>query len=180
MCLGRERVAGLLASLEKRGLDLATLTALPAYQKLLQKRAAALDENDNKKDAKRKAKGSDKCLNGSLDSDGGTAAGGGGGGKEGVGVGGGVRAPRGLCYAVVVCVVSLVVGVVYHYELNTHHGFARFWLKWENVDLNAEQVNECQMLMRMMQVNESVCGYLPGVDVGAASMNVCMDVSGVE
>lgn len=147
MCLARERVAGLLASLEKRGLDLTTLTALPGYQKLLQKRVAPLDENDNKKDGKRRAKGSDKCLNGSLDADGGAA---GGGGKESVGVGGGGgggwRAPRGLCYAVVVCVVSLVVGVVYHYELNTHQGFARFWLRWENVDLNAEQVNECVLM----------------------------------
>lgn len=148
MCLARERVAGLLASLEKRGIDLVTLAALPGYQKLLQKRLAPLDENDNKKDAKRKAKGSDKCLNGTLDTDGGT---GGGGGKEGVGVGGGMKAPRGVCYAVVLCVVSVLVGIVYHYELNTHHGFARFWLRWENVDLNAEQVNEC------------VCAYVSGV-----------------
>lgn len=132
MCSGRERVAGLLASLEKRGIDLASVGALPGYQRLLQKRVAPLDENDNK--TKRKAKGNDKCLNGSVDTDGGAA-----GGKEG----GRLRAPRGLCYAVAVCVVSVLVGAVYHYELNTHHGFARFWLRWENVDLNAEQVREC-------------------------------------
>lgn len=130
MCGGRERVSGLLSSLEKRGIDLATLNALPAYQKLLQKRAAPLDENDNKRDGKRKAKGSDKCLNGTVDADGGTDGGGVGGSK----------APRGFCYAVLLCLVSVAVGTTYHYELNTHHGFARFWLRWENVDLNAEQV----------------------------------------
>lgn len=154
--MGRERVAGLLASLEKRGFDLATLASLPGYQKLLQKRAAPLDENDNKRDGKKKAKASDKCLNGSLDADGGTAAGGGAGGKEGI-TGGGLRVPRGLCYALVAGVVGVLFGVVYHYELNTHHGFARFWLRWENVDLNAEQVSErvsmCQLLIKVLQVN---------------------------
>ncbi|MPC53188.1 hypothetical protein E2C01_047075 [Portunus trituberculatus] len=127
MCGGRERVSGLLATLEKRGIDLATLNALPAYQKLLQKRAPPLDENDNKKDAKRKAKGSDKCLNGSVNAEGGAEVGGG-------------KAPRGFCYALLVCLLSVAVAAVYHYELNTHQGFARFWLRWENVDLNAEQV----------------------------------------
>ncbi|XP_045117261.1 uncharacterized protein LOC123507962 [Portunus trituberculatus] len=126
MCGGRERVSGLLATLEKRGIDLATLNALPAYQKLLQKRAPPLDENDNKKDAKRKAKGSDKCLNGSVNAEGGAEVGGG-------------KAPRGFCYALLVCLLSVAVAAVYHYELNTHQGFARFWLRWENVDLNAEQ-----------------------------------------
>ncbi|KAK8380449.1 hypothetical protein O3P69_016792 [Scylla paramamosain] len=126
MCGGKERVSGLLATLEKRGIDLATLNALPAYQKLLQKRAPPLDENDNKKDAKRKAKGSDKCLNGSVNAEGGAEVGGG-------------KAPRGFCYALLVCLLSVAVAAVYHYELNTHHGFARFWLRWENVDLNAEQ-----------------------------------------
>ena len=132
MCGGQERVSGLLATLEKRGVDLATLNALPAYQKLLQKRAPPLDENDNKKDGKRKGKGSEKCFNGTVDAD---------GGAEGVSGG---KAPRGLCYAVLLCLLSVVVGAAYHYELNTHHGFARFWLRWENVDLNAEQVkSEC-------------------------------------
>ena len=69
---------------------------------------------------------------------------------------GGSKAPRGVCYAVLLCLLSVAIGAAYHYELNPHHGFARFWLRWENVDLNAEQVKgECARVKVAVQGNAS-------------------------
>ncbi|KAK3859855.1 hypothetical protein Pcinc_034060 [Petrolisthes cinctipes] len=126
MCESRERVSNLVASLQKRGVDLASLSTLNGYRKLLKKRAAAQDEDDNKNSKKGKGKKSNDVVG----DDKGDGTGGGGGGKT-----------RGTFYAILLGVLSVLFGTVYYYELYTHHGFARFWLRWENVDLHAEQVS---------------------------------------
>ncbi|XP_069166246.1 uncharacterized protein [Procambarus clarkii] len=112
MCSGRERVRSLLARLEKRGVDAASLARLPAYHTLLRKRSSLLDQNDTTNDPK-------KCPQ--------------------VASGRSWYQTRGVWYAVVLGLVGILVGAVYHYELHTQHGFTKFWLRWENVDLYAEQ-----------------------------------------
>ncbi|KAK4298311.1 hypothetical protein Pmani_029336 [Petrolisthes manimaculis] len=126
MCESRERVSNLVASLQKRGVDLASLSTLNGYRKLLKKRVAAQHEDDNKNNKKGKGKKSNDVIG----DDKGDGTGGGGGSKT-----------RGTFYAILLGVLSVLFGAVYYYELYTHHGFARFWLRWENVDLHAEQVS---------------------------------------
>ncbi|XP_064115206.1 LOW QUALITY PROTEIN: uncharacterized protein LOC135221330 [Macrobrachium nipponense] len=120
MCGGKDLVASLLAQVEKRGVNPAKLARLPAYQALLKKKKAALDENDNNnaKNRNLKAGRDDKVARASV---------------------GRIFKPRGVIYGVIVATIAVAFAFVNYYELHTHHGFAKFWLLWENVDLTVEQ-----------------------------------------
>ncbi|XP_069939978.1 uncharacterized protein [Cherax quadricarinatus] len=118
MCEARQRVDALLAILAKRGIDAASLAHLPAYRKLLKKRSTLVDENDNSEDKKRKTR--DKC---GVDSDNVVNK----------------YNTRGTWYAVLMGILALFLGAIYQYDLHTQHGFTKMWLRWENVDLYAEQ-----------------------------------------
>ncbi|XP_063603742.1 uncharacterized protein LOC134779450 [Penaeus indicus] len=124
MCGGKDHVATFLARLEKRGVDPSSLACLPTYQKLLQKRSAAalsVHESNGVTNTKKRA---NKEGHQSANWEGGE-------GKS-------ARA-RGPWVALVLGIVSAIVGTVYHYELHTQNGFTKFWLRWENIDLHAEQ-----------------------------------------
>ncbi|XP_066962042.1 bifunctional arginine demethylase and lysyl-hydroxylase JMJD6-like [Macrobrachium rosenbergii] len=120
MCGGKERVDSFLAQLEKRGVNPAKLAKLPAYQKLIKKRATYLDENENNGSKKKRPKETDDE-------------------KASTSNGDRFIQTRGVLCGVVVGAVAMVIALIHYYELHTHHGFAKFWLRWENLDLHVEQ-----------------------------------------
>ena len=44
---------------------------------------------------------------------------------------------------IVVFSLSIIacIGLIYKYELHTPEGFSKFWFKWENIDIDVEQVS---------------------------------------
>ena len=136
MCGGRERVAALLDKLEKNNVDLSQISKLPAFVNLTFKAKYTKNGNsksiesenqgknegkdENKKVANKKVKNIEEKdeIESSAKSN--------------------SSRQKTLTWVVVFC--SVIFGVIYHYQLHTHHGFTKMWLWWENVDLYAEQV----------------------------------------
>ncbi|KAK7077468.1 hypothetical protein SK128_007712 [Halocaridina rubra] len=123
MCSGQEHVAALLSSLKKRSINLSDLTKLPSYQKLLQKRLSLNNENDRKRNTRKRDKVKEYDNKSEISF------------KNTI-------KTRGFWYALVIGVLAVAFAMLYQYELHTHQGFARFWLNWENIDLNAEQTRK--------------------------------------